>query len=161
MPVFETRHFGAIGYEPETALEFPRGLPAFENCRRFLALSLPQREPLIFLQSLEENALCFLTVPVGVVDRQYELRMTDEDRELIGLAAGAEPRIGEDVLCLAVLSMREEGPTANLLAPIVMNLRDRRAVQAVAPGSGYSHQHPLLPAEAVPEGAPEPCGCAV
>lgn len=153
MPVFETRNFGPITYQPEAALEFPRGLPAFENCRRFLALTLPRSEPLVYLQSLEDAGLCFITVPVRVVDNRYRLTMAAEDVELIGLAPGAAPRIGEDVLCLAVLSIREEGPTANLLAPIVVNLGNRRGVQAVAPESGYSHQHPIM--------AAEPCACAV
>ena len=157
MPVFETRNFGSITYQTETALELPRGLPAFENCRRFLALTLPEREPLVFLQSLDDSELCFITVPVQVVDRDYRLRMASEDLELIGLPTGAAPRIGDQVLCLTVLSMREEGPTANLLAPVVVNLRNRRAVQSVAPESTYSHQHPLMPTES----APELCGCAV
>jgi flagellar assembly factor FliW len=155
MPVFATRNFGPVPYETGGTLEFPRGLPAFENCRRFVALTLPQSEPLVFLQSLEEEGLCFITVPVQVVDRDYRLLMTAEDLELAGLPA-AVPEIGKDVLCLAVLSIREEGPTANLLAPIVVNLRNRKAVQAIAPESTYSHQHSLMPA-----GAAEPCACAV
>jgi flagellar assembly factor FliW len=52
------------------------------------------------------------------------------------------------VLCLAVLSIRETGPTANLLAPVVINPKACRAVQAVAEGGGYSHQHALEPLEA-------------
>jgi flagellar assembly factor FliW len=47
-----------------------------------------------------------------------------------------------------VLSIREGGPTANLLAPLVINMRNLKAVQAVAAESGYSHQHVLLPEEA-------------
>jgi flagellar assembly factor FliW len=64
--------------------------------------------------------------------------------------AAHPPRIGEDVLCLAVLSMRESGPTANLLAPVVVDLISHRAVQAVAPESDYSYQHALFPREAAP-----------
>jgi len=51
------------------------------------------------------------------------------------------------VLCLAVLSIRENGPTANLLAPVVINLSNGKGVQAVAVSSGYSHQHPMCAAE--------------
>jgi len=47
-----------------------------------------------------------------------------------------------------VIAIRETGPTANLLAPIVENLRNLKAVQAVAPESEYSLQHVLLPEEA-------------
>jgi flagellar assembly factor FliW len=147
MPGFETKHFGRIAEEPDVVFEFPRGLPGFEERRRFAPLHFERSDPLIFLQSLEDPDLCFLTVPVGVVDPGYRLTMEPEDLELIGLPAGAQPRIGIDVLCLAVISVHAEGPTANLLAPIVVHLRNYQAVQAVTCDSAYSHQHPLLPSE--------------
>jgi len=53
------------------------------------------------------------------------------------------------VLCLAVLSFRPTGPTANLLAPVVVNVANLKAVQAVMADSGYSHQHALAAQEAV------------
>ena len=73
----------------------------------------------------------------------------EQDLEVLGLPAHHQPRIGEDILCLAVLSIRKTGTTANLLAPVVVNLKNYRAVQAVTPESGYSHQHLLFPQEAV------------
>jgi len=148
MPTFETKNFGTIAYEMESVVEFPAGLPGFETRRQFVPLCLPDMNPLICLQSLEDAGLCFLTLPVLAVDRQYQLRVSPEDRERVGLPAGRTLRIGEDVLCLAVLSLRESGPTANLLGPLVVNLRNRQGVQAVAPESGYSHQHALVPEEA-------------
>jgi flagellar assembly factor FliW len=87
-------------------------------------------------------------LPVLVVDPRYRLEVNAEDLALVGLAAARQPRIGEEVLCLAVVAVRESGPTANLLAPIVVNLANRKAVQAVAPQSGYSHQQALVSEEA-------------
>jgi len=148
MPTVETNYFGAISYEHESALEFSRGLPGFEERRRFLALHFEDSQPLVFLQSLEDPGLCFITLPVLAVDPHYQLRVSNEDRELAGLPMGRPLRIGEDVLCLAVVSIRENGPTANLLGPVVVNLANRKAVQAVAAESGYSHQHQLVAQEA-------------
>lgn len=148
MPLLETKNFGALRYEAETVLDFPRGIPGFEERRSFLALHFADTDPLVYLQSVEDPALCFLALPAPAVEPAYSLRVEREDADLIGLTSVA-PRIGEEVMCLAVLSLRPEGPTANLLAPIVINLRNRRAVQAVAPESGYSHQHPLIAQEAV------------
>jgi len=148
MSVLETINFGPIAFERESILEFPRGLPGFEECRQFVAVQVPGTEPLVFLQSLEQARLCFTTMPVQSVDEDYRLRVTDEDLALVELPAGRHPNIGQDVLCLAVLSLRETGPTANLLAPLVVNLTNRKGVQAVAPESDYSHQHPLLAQEA-------------
>ena len=148
MPSLETKNFGTISYELESAVEFPAGLPGFEERRLFLALRYPDTEPLVFLQSLEDPGLCFLTLPVLAVDPHYQLRVRAEDRERVGLPTGRPLRFGEDVLCLVVLSLRESGPTANLLGPVVINLGNRKAVQAVAPESGYSHQYALVPEEA-------------
>jgi flagellar assembly factor FliW len=147
MPGFETEHFGQVPLAPEVEFEFPCGLPGFDERRRFMPLRFERSDPLIFLQSLEDPGLCFITVPVLVADPAYRLEMEAEDLEAIGLDGFRQPRIGEDVMCLAVVSARPDGPTANLLAPVVVNLRNRRAVQAVAAARGYSHQHPLVSEE--------------
>ena len=148
MPSFKTKNFGEISYELDLRLEFPAGLPGFEARRQFATLQFPDTKPLIFLQSLEDPDLCFLTFPVLAVDPQYQLAISEEDRRVAGLPQGRPLRIGEDVICLTVLSLRESGPTANLLAPIVINLHTRQAVQAVAADSPYSHQHVLVAEEA-------------
>jgi len=148
MPSVQTQYFGVISYEPDSTLEFPRGLPGFEERHRFVALRFADTQPLVFLQSLEDPGVCFITLPVLAVDPRYRLGISNEDRDLVGLPLARPLRIGEDVLCLAVIAIRETGPTANLLAPVVVNLHNKKAVQAVDPESEYSHQHALVPEEA-------------
>jgi len=148
MRTFDTKNFAAVSYGTDSVIDFPAGLPGFEQRRRFVALQFPDTAPLVFLQSLEDPGLCFVTLPVRAVDPDYRLQVSAEDRELVGLPAVRPLRIGEDVIALAVTSIRESGPTANLLAPVVVNLKNRRAVQAIAANAGYSHQHELLPQEA-------------
>jgi flagellar assembly factor FliW len=148
MPFMETKHFGKISFEPDSELEFPAGLPGFDGHRRFVAVRFVESDPLIYLQSLEDPDLCFITMPILAVEPLYKLTVSDEDLGQLGLPQARQPRIGDDVLCLTVLSIRESGPTANLLAPIVVNLSTRKAVQAVAAESDYSHQFALMPQEA-------------
>jgi flagellar assembly factor FliW len=150
MAILQTVNFGPVFFDEESVLEFPRGLPGFEERRRFLPVQNPLAAPIVFLQSVECADLCFTTLPVLVVDPQYRLHVQGEDLEKIGLPADRLPRLGEDVLCLAVLSIRETGTTANLLAPVVVNLNNRKAVQAVATESEYSHQQALFAPEAAP-----------
>jgi len=147
MPFTETTNFGTIFFAPESVFEFPRGLPGFEERVRFVPVQNPETAPILFLQSLEEPSLCFTTLPILVVDPRYRLHIMEQDLEVLGLPVNHEPRIGEDVLCLAVLSIRKTGTTANLLAPVVVNLKNYKAVQAVSPESCYSHQHLLFPPE--------------
>ncbi len=154
MPEIKTKNFGRIPYQDDEAFIFRRGLPGFETRSRFLPLTFPGREPLVFLQSLEDPELCFITLPIWAACPSYRLDMAREDMAQIGLRPGVTARIGEDLLCLAVISIRADGPTANLLAPVVVNLRNRLSVQAVAPSSRYSHRHPLADRQPSPERAP-------
>jgi flagellar assembly factor FliW len=122
-------------------LEFPNGIPAFETERRF---RLTDREPLLFLESETNPELSFLLLPVALVDPDYLLKLSPEDREVIGAVAGSR------LLCLAMITAAEDlPPTANLLAPVVVNLDCGRAVQAVRSDAAYSHRHPLLAEEAL------------
>ncbi len=149
MPTFETKNFGTVSYQPDSVVEFPCGLPGFEGQRQFLALNYDDTKPLVFLQSLSDAGLCFITLPAKCVDPEYCLQVSEEDLTQLGFATEHQPAIGPDVACLIVISLQETGPTANLLAPIVVNVGTLRAVQAIAPESGYSHHHPLLPQETV------------
>jgi len=150
MPQCETRYFGTVSYDDQTVITFPAGLPAFEQYRSFLPIEDPARQPFIFLQSLEDPRLCFLTLPVAALDPAYQLKLSAEDAAAIGLErlAGA----GAGLQCLAVVSFGQGGvASANLLAPVIVNAVTRRAVQSVRDDSVYSSGHPLTPA---PEASP-------
>lgn len=113
-------------------LEFPHGIPAFETQTRF---RLTDREPLLFLESETNPGLSFLLLPVALIDPDYRLAIAAEDREIID--ATDQSRL----LCLAVITAAEDSPpTANLLAPVVINLDNGRAVQAVRSDAVYSHR---------------------
>jgi flagellar assembly factor FliW len=142
MPDRETKYFGTLSYEPPAVIEFPAGLPGFAHCRQFLPIEDAARRPLIFLQSLEDTELCFLTLRVEAVDPGYLLKMSPEDLALAGF--DALPALGAEALCLAVITaFAGEMPTVNLLAPIVVNRATRRAVQSVRDDSVYGCRHPL------------------
>src|SRR5579863_4574716 len=114
MPLLPTKYFGEIACDEADFYEFPLGLPAFERERRFLLLNLPNRYPLVFLQSASTKDLCFLALPILVADSQYELAVPIEDLELLDLETAGQPRIGSEVLVLALLSVGGGKPaTAN------------------------------------------------
>jgi flagellar assembly factor FliW len=144
MPQAQTKHFASIDYDDGAILTFPAGLPAFEHLTRFLLIEHPTVAPLIFLQSLEEQDVCLPALPILTVDADYELSLTGEDLEVLGFTS--QDRVaGENTLgCFAIVSIPATGNvTANLAAPVVVNLKARLAAQAVRPDTRYSHQHPV------------------
>jgi flagellar assembly factor FliW len=116
-------------------LEFPNGIPAFETETRF---RLTDREPLLFLESETNPELSFLLLPVALIDPDYRMAVSTEDRDAIGASDSSR------LMCLAVVTAAEDSPpTANLLAPVVVNLDSGRAVQAVRSDSVYSHKRAI------------------
>jgi flagellar assembly factor FliW len=144
MPTVETKYFGSMSYEESVVVEFPQGLPGFETEHRFLILTQAASKPLVFIQSIATPGLCFVAAPVLAVRPDYVLSVAAEDLALVELPTDTQPKIGCEVLVLAILSLAEDAtPTLNLLGPIVVNLRNRRAVQAVQTEGRYSHREPV------------------
>ena len=145
MPLVDTKYFGTLPYRGESVFDFPLGLPAFESEKRFVPIELPEHAPLVFLQSLALPELCFLAFPILVVDREYHLAISPEDLATINLDTSRQPQLASEVLVLALVSLHDGFfATANLMAPLVVNLKTRRAVQAIRQDSAYSHQHPIM-----------------
>jgi flagellar assembly factor FliW len=144
MSWLQTPHFGSLEYTPAFTLEFSEGLPGFESERTFVLVEQPAHHPLVFLQSTRTASLCFPALPVRVVEAAYEPELGLSDLELLGFAK--QPKIGEDAVVLVLIAVHEQDPTANLLAPVVINLRTRAAAQCVHPSMRYSHRQPLAAA---------------
>ena len=146
--ILSTTRFGDLAVDETQSMEFPEGLPGFEDCRRFVPFEHAECAGLMFLQSMDRPGLCFLTLPVRSLRPDYCLLLTPEDSKLLGLPAGRPPRIGTEVAAMAILSLREgQPPTANLLSPIVVRVATGRAVQAVRPDNRYGCREPLVPEE--------------
>lgn len=143
MPSLHTDSFGRLDYDPESTLEFSEGLPGFESEHSFLLVERPQNHPLVFLQSILTPELCFPALPIHVVDRGYRPCLGGSDLELLGFTQ--QPSVGEDAVVLVLIAIHGQEPTANLLAPVIINLNTRAAAQCIDPETRYSHRHPLLP----------------
>ena len=131
--LIHSRWLGDIESDPQCELLFPSGLPGFEDERRMLPVEIPEQRPLLYLQSMENAEICFVALPVYVIDAGFQLRITDEERALLRLPVDSGPVIGADVLCVALLMRSSETVQANLNAAVVINLHNRRGIQCVDP----------------------------
>lgn len=151
MPELESTQFGMLRYDEDAVIEFPAGLPAFEQEHHFVLVERAETAPVVFLHSLRRPDLCFVTLPVHAIDPAYRLKVLAEDLAALGLDPARQPEIGADVICLVLITIpASRKPTANLMAPIVIRKLTRQALQAVQIDTEYSHQQPLY----VPEEEP-------
>jgi len=151
----QTKYFGILSCREEEVFEFLRGMPAFEDEKHFVLIELPENAPLVFLQSLTHPTLCFLAFPILVADRAYQLAVSVEDLTSLNLDRGRQPELGREVLVLALVSLHDRfSATANLMAPVVLNLKTHRGLQAIRQDRVYSHQH-LIASRGPVAGGPE------
>lgn len=130
--VIRSQWLGEIEFGPNSELLFPAGLPGFEGERGMLPVEIPAQKPLVYLQSLTNPEICFVSLPVFVVDSGFRLHLSDEERAMLQLSGDGDPAIGADVLCLALLMPSLGTVRVNLNAPVVINLHNSRGVQCVS-----------------------------
>ncbi|MES1260962.1 MAG: flagellar assembly protein FliW [Acidobacteriota bacterium] len=130
--VMRSAHLGNIEWSPGCELYLPAGLPGFEEERRMIPVEVPAQRPLVFLQSLDAPDICFVSLPVRTIFPDYLLRLSDDDRLTLLFEPDRELAIGADVLCLALLVPFENTVQANVDAPVVINLHNRRCLQSLS-----------------------------
>jgi flagellar assembly factor FliW len=150
MPRISTKFFGELDCEAGDVYTFPSGLPGFENEQSFYFLTIPGAEPLLLLQSASSRNLCFVLLPVLVIDQTFRLELSAEEAAELRLPTGRQPVIGKDILCAAMVCTSDgQQPTANLMSPVVVNLHENLGLQVIHSESGYSHRHPVRFEEAL------------
>jgi flagellar assembly factor FliW len=98
--------------------------------------------PLKWLQSVDQPEIAFLIVEPEQVLRSYEVEVPDPVLRVLGWEDGADP---SDVAVFVILNVTDENLTANLRAPVVVNLAKRRAFQLILDSPDVSLRHPIAP----------------
>jgi flagellar assembly factor FliW len=134
----ELPRFGACSYAPGDVIEFPWGLPGFPTLRNWLPLNL-DNQSFVWLQSLDDHSVALPAIDPWMVFEDY-------DPKLPAYAfTSLEIREAGDfaTLCVVVVTANAAEMTINLMAPIVVNLRTRKARQIMLDGSSYSPREPM------------------
>lgn len=139
-----TTRFGTIEIEEEKIIKMTRGLLGFPDDRRYVLIPHKGGSPFHWLQSVDTPALAFVVASPGRFFSDYVFDISHEiEKEL-------EIEAPEDVDCLVIITIPKENPkklTANLLGPIVINVKKRLACQVVLDPNVYPVKCPLLPEE--------------
>jgi flagellar assembly factor FliW len=126
---------------PEIPLiELVQPMPGFPDRSRFALVQLDEDGLLCSLSSIDEEGLRFLVVPPAPFFPDYAPVVRDETVAALGIDSA------DDVLVLLVLTAGEtlSSTTANLLAPLLVNTRTRRAQQVILDDGDLSIAAPLV-----------------
>jgi len=126
----ETRDFGTIEVKEEDIYDFPNGLYAFEDNKRFALLS-PLGEGVfpMWLQSLDDPSLCFIVFNPVLIDGGFTVVLADNERSQLGLGDNDDAA----ALVIAKVPADYKHTTVNMKSPIVINKSAHRAIQVILP----------------------------
>lgn len=136
-----TERFGEVSYSQEEILFFPRGIPAFETKHEWILIGSDENA-VKWLQSLDDGSLALPVTSPDAVQPDYNARIPEDELKLVGSVNPA------DLALLIVVSIPEAAPwnmTANLRAPILINLKTHKAVQVIALNEEYPIRHVVFP----------------
>jgi len=135
----KTKFFGEIEVEEKQIINFVEGIPGFPEYERYVLIN-DEEVGFTFLQSIDEWSLCFITLPPATIVGDYSFDLSDEAVEKLELE---KP---EDAITLAILNIPEDFKkmTANLRAPIVINVKNNKGIQELLDGDNYSMKHQVF-----------------
>lgn len=123
----------------DAVLAFPDGLVGCQGWKNFVLLTDDEENlPVACLQSLDEPLVRLLVTDPRLIDANYTVPLSHEDRASLDL------RTSDSTVVYCTLTVGDDGlVTANLLGPLVINARARLGRQIVLSDSGYSTREPV------------------
>ncbi len=136
----KTKYFGEIEIEDGDVLDFPAGLFAFEEEKKFVLLPFEGSDStLLCLQSVSDESLAFVVMNPFAVCPSYAPVL--QERELAQLGVTDSRELCYYVMCVVRDPVSES--TLNLKCPVVINDETRQAVQVILEGGAYGMRHKL------------------
>lgn len=129
--LIETKFFGQIEIDEMEIIHFEKGIPGLEEYKKFI-ISKVEETNLYCLQSIEEKNIALLLILPWDHVKDYEIVLSDEEIKELDIKSH------EDVLVYNVITVREDKITANLLAPIIINVKNNKGKQIILNDKKYS-----------------------
>jgi flagellar assembly factor FliW len=138
--LIKTVNFGELEVLDNKIITFKEGLPGFPQIHRFAVLDKDELKPFQYLQALDDPPIALFIINPFIVDPTYEFRLAESDMEDVNSKNSTQLT----VYAVATIPDDPTQATINLMAPIVINDRDRCGKQVILHDSKYSVRHPLL-----------------
>ncbi|MBI5682833.1 MAG: flagellar assembly protein FliW [Deltaproteobacteria bacterium] len=138
---FKSVVFGDIGVEADKIITFSCGLLGFPDMKRFIVMEYEKDIPFMCLQAVDEPCIAFIVIDPVLANKDYHIAVKEKE-----VAALGEPD-SENLIVFVIVSISKDTPskaTANLRAPLIVNLSSRTGRQIVLDDEDLSIKYPLF-----------------
>lgn len=129
-----------LGMLHDKVVDTQGSLLGFEQLNRFLVTVLEENSSYAFMQSLEDEYIGFIVASPFSSYTDYCFELEEKYQNQLDV------KHPEQVLVLSIVTMHDslEQSTMNLLAPLIVNIDNNKAIQIIMPHLNYSTKEPLL-----------------
>lgn len=134
-----TKYHGTREYKEEDIITFKKGVPGFEEYRKFIVFPVEDNELFSVFHSIENSDIGLVVVSPFVVDKNYAIDLSDDVVEELKIEDSKDVLIVNTV----TLNSKIENITVNLKAPIIINIKSQLGEQIILNEEKYAIKHPL------------------
>jgi flagellar assembly factor FliW len=139
--IIDSVRFGQIQIDTSLLFDFVAPIIGYDKYTYFALIDTTPDSPFKWLQSVSDPNLAFPITLCSYFDIEYNILISKEDLELIGAKSM------EDIMTLNIVSIPlgdPQGATANLRAPIIININNNKAMQVILRDTSYQIKQPLF-----------------
>ena len=128
-----TTRFGDLDIDEAQVFEFPMGLLGFAEQKKYVIIDHSEDSPFKWLQCVNEPELAFIVTDPHFFLPSYHIQVRQAELHVLG-------PVKEEDLILSVIMTIPENPremSANLLAPLLFNMENRKGMQYVLTNQQY------------------------
>lgn len=124
MMKIKSARFGELEVPTDSIITLPSGLIGFPKAQRFVMLDY--KPPFSWLHSVDDPALAFVVVDGAEFGDNYKIKVPYGDKD-------TELKEGDEYAVLVIVTVRADArdTTANLKAPVFVNIANRKGVQII------------------------------
>jgi flagellar assembly factor FliW len=138
--VIQTTRFGQVEIQDQDVLSFSEGILGFAELHRFVLLDDPTDDIFAWLQSCDEPAIAFPVLEPELFAENYKVTLAKTDFESLKMTDIGKARL----LCIVTIPDDPTQMTANLKAPVVINIAGRAARQCVLQDNHLAIREPIF-----------------
>lgn len=135
----KTRNFGKLEIDDSKIINFSEGIPGFDELKKYVMVLDNEDSPFYWLQSIDEPEIAFVMIDVFKYMPVYNPVIEKEVIENLGEYNSEEILIYN----IAVIPEDINKMSVNLKAPVVINTRTGKGIQAILNNEDYPIKHYL------------------
>jgi len=137
----QTSRFGEVEVSEEFLFHLVGPILGYDNEKDFVLIEHNKQSNFKWLQSVKTPDLAFAVTMAGFFGIDYTFELPDSTQEDLEITSA------DDILALNIVLIPHENPrasTINLLAPLILNINNKKGAQVILSGSNFDVDFPLF-----------------